>query len=270
MLESSHNIINASLDRRLSRMFSFFSKTIPAALLLAVILSVSAVAQGVGSIPYKGLETDARKEPAVLSHLPDLENVRSQANFATSASGLKSILGDRKILDLIDFSGGTEAATAPYPAGKLLIIEYSAPQDSIDADAQFRSALTDQTDIVYRRIGNYNAFVFDAADKDTANALLDEVKYEKTIQWLGKNPFIISPERAFVLTISDVFLSTVLVILLWVASALFLGGTIGYAFYHFREKRRAAAATFTDAGGMTRLNLDGLTPDFAPERLLSD
>jgi hypothetical protein len=28
--------------------------------------------------------------------------------------------------------------------------------------------------------------------------------------------------------------------------------------------------TYTDAGGMTRLNLDGLTPDIAPDRLLND
>jgi hypothetical protein len=28
--------------------------------------------------------------------------------------------------------------------------------------------------------------------------------------------------------------------------------------------------TFTDAGGMTRLNLDGFTPDIIPDRLLKD
>jgi len=250
-------------------MFTLLSRSIPA-LLLAVILSVSAAAQGVSSLPYKGQEGVDDKTPAVVEHLPDFETVRSQAKFATSVPELKSVLGDRKILDPIDFSGGTEAATAPYEAGKLLIVEYSTPQDSIDADAKFKAALSGQTDPVYRRIGNYNAFVFDPTDANAANALLDKVKYEKTVQWLGKNPFKISAERAFILTISDVFLSTVIVIVLWVAFALFLGGITGYLFYHLREKRRAAAAAFSDAGGMTRLNLDGFTPYFAPDRLLSD
>jgi len=141
-------------------MFTRLSRSIPA-LLLAVILSVSAAAQGVSSLPYKGQEGVDDKTPAVVEHLPDFETVRSQAKFATSVPELKSVLGDRKILDPIDFSGGTEAATAPYEAGKLLIVEYSTPQDSIDADAKFKAALSGQTDPVYRRIGNYNAFVFD-------------------------------------------------------------------------------------------------------------
>ena len=32
---------------------------------------------------------------------------------------------------------------------------------------------------------------FDAADQAAANALLDQVKYEKTVQWLGKDPYLI-------------------------------------------------------------------------------
>ena len=33
-------------------------------------------------------------------------------------------------------------------------------------------------------------FVFDAPDEQTAKRLIDEVKYEQVVQWLGENPNI--------------------------------------------------------------------------------
>jgi hypothetical protein len=123
---------------------------------------------------------------------------------------------------------------------------------------------------VYRRIGNYNVFVFDAADPTSANALLDQVKYEKVVQWLGRNPYIISAERAFVLTTSDIFLSTFLAIVGGLGFAILTGVIAGYAFFSIREYKRASMPTFSDAGGMTRLNLDGFTPDITPKHLLKD
>jgi hypothetical protein len=47
-----------------------------------------------------------------------------------------------------------------------------------------------------------------------------------------------------------------------------VGGLIaGFIYFRLRDKRRAAMSTFTDAGGMTRLNLDGFTPDILTKRL---
>ena len=187
-------------------MFILFLKKFKASLLLACILSLAALGQPVGSPAYNNPENE--EIPVLIEHLPDWESVRYQTTYAKSVVELKSVLGERPVLDLIDFSGGTEAVTALYEAGQLLIIEYSTPQASIEADAEFTAKLTsigDETTI-YRRIGNYNAFVFDAVDQSSANALLDQVKYEKVVQWLGKNPFFISPERAFILTTSDIFI----------------------------------------------------------------
>jgi hypothetical protein len=99
---------------------------------------------------------------------------------------------------------------------------------------------------------------------------LDQVKYEKTVQWLGRNPFDISPERAFVLQTSDLFISTVLVILMGIGFSIVGGLIVGYAFFFVREQKRARMSTFTDAGGMTRLNLDGFTPEIVPKGLLKD
>lgn len=216
-------------------------------------------------------ETDG--VPVLIKHLPDWERVHDQTKFATKLGELKSALGERPILDLIDFSAGTEAVTASYDAGKLLIIEYGSPQGSVDADTKFTTKLASDEQAgstVYRRIGNYNVFVFDAADIAAAGALIDQVKYEKNVQWLGDNPFRISPERAFVLTTSDLFISTVFIILIGIGIAIGGGLITGYVFFYMREQKRAGMLSFSDAGGMTRLNLDGFTPDIVPERRLGN
>ncbi|HVF47634.1 MAG TPA: hypothetical protein VNA17_08725 [Pyrinomonadaceae bacterium] len=235
-----------------------------ARLFLLLVFTLPSLAQHNGSIPYKSQEvSDLDGIPVLLKHLPEWERVKGTARFATSVADLKAALGDRPLLDLIDFSVGTEAVTATYDTGKLLIIEYTSPQGSAEADRAFTAALSQSGDAttVYRRIGNYNALVFDASDRAAAEALLDQVKYEKQIQWLGDNPFIISAERAFVLTTSDIFLSTLLVILIGIGVAIFGGVISGYIFFYMRDGRRAGMHAFSDAGGMTRLNLDGLSSD---------
>lgn len=274
MLRFTHkNTINAVFGRIASKMFKTSLERVIAALFLANIVSLTAFGQSVGSLPYTSPKVSEQDDlPVLIMHLPDWENVRLQTIYAKSVGDLKSALGERPVLDLVDFSAGTEAVTAPYEAGKLLIIEYSTPQGSIGADEQFTEKLASDGDetTVYRRIGNYNAFVFDAADQTAANALLDQVKYEKVVQWLGKNPYIISAERAFVLTTSDIFLSTFIVIVMSLGMAIFVGIISGYVFFSIREYRRSSMPTFSDAGGMTRLNLDGFTPEIAPENLLKD
>lgn len=218
---------------------------------------------------YKTQEySEADGIPVLIKHLPDWESHKGTTFFATKPGELQTALGQRAILEQIDFAAGTEAVTAQYDAGKLLIVEYTSPQASSEADQIF-SQLNDPS-TAYRRIGNYNVFVFDVADAEAANALLDQVKYEKQIQWLGNNPFRTGAERAFVLTTSDIFLSTVIVIMLGIGVAL-VGGLIGgFVYFQMREKRRAAMTTFSDAGGMTRLNLDGFTPEIAAEKLLGE
>lgn len=262
-----------AVDRIIVKMRGSYLIRSIAALYLATVMSLAVTGQPVGSIPYKSQELSEKDGiPVLIKHLPDWEHVRARTTFAVSVPELKTALGERPFLDLIDFSAGTEAVTAPYDAGKLLIIEYSTPQASVDADTKFLAGLAGSGDgtTVYRRIGNYNVLVFDAADPAAAAALIDQVKYEKNIQWLGDNPFRISPERAFVLTTSDIFLSTVIVILMGIGFAIVGGIVSGYIFFSFREYKRAGLPTFTDAGGMTRLNLDGFTPEILPDKLLGD
>jgi hypothetical protein len=216
-------------------------------------------------------ETDG--VPVLLKHLPDWETVSHQAIFANNAQMLKQAMGEHPIVDLIDLTGGTEAVTAQYPAGRLLIIEYMSPQASIEADSRFTQYLSDSgsTDITYRRIGNYNAFVFGAVDAAAANALLDQVKYEKNIQWLGEDPFLFQRlERAFVTSTSDLFISTVEIIVLGFGLSIVGGLIVGIIYFRVRDRQRLSMNAFSDAGGMVRLNLDGLSADTFSDRLLND
>ena len=211
--------------------------------------------------------------PVLIKHLPNWESVRSNAVLVFDENDLRSSLGDRPVFDLIEFRGGTEAVTAVYPEGKLLIVEYTNPQSSSDADIKIKdrlAQLTGVSPIYYRRVGNYNAFIFDSPDEASANLILDQVKYEKTVHWLGKNPYLISAERAFVIDTSDLFLSTVFIILIGIGFSIVGGLLAGFIFFRMRQQKRASMPTFTDAGGMTRLNLDGFTPDLMPRQLLKD
>ena len=232
-----------------------------------------ALAQGPKS-PVKSQEvSEGDGIPVLVKHLPDWEKVKPQSTFATNISTLKSAVGQRPMLDLIDFTAGTEAVTAPYPAGRLVIIEYASPQQSIEADAAFKNSLAQANDgrTFYKRTGNYNIFVFDASDEASANALIEQVKYEKNIQWLGEDPFLFhNLERAFVRQTSDLFFSTVEVIVLGMGLSVVGGLLAGFIYFQLRERRRANMKEYSDAGGMTRLNLDGFTPEISADRLLRD
>lgn len=223
--------------------------------------------------PIKSREvSDADGVPVLIKHLPDWENVRKETIYILNAADLRNALGEKKVFDAIDFAGGTEAVTAAYPQGKLLIVEFTNPQSSIDADARIQQQLAaGNSSVVYRRIGNYNAFVFDAADEAAANALLDRIKYEKMVQWLGTDPFALRrAERDFIEGTASLFFSTVTAIVSGLGLSILAGLVVGFVFFRMRQQKRSQAESFSDAGGMTRLNLDDLTAQTAADRLLND
>lgn len=240
---------------------------------MVVLAAVAAAGQRpVGENKYQAQEIDESTGiPVLMEHLPNYDAIAGKAVFARDLVTLKAALGDRPELELIDFTAGTEAVTAPYDAGKLLIVEYSSPQLSAEADAKFQQAAAGNPALAYRRTGNYNAIVFDVSDRAAADALLDQVHYQKQIQWLGENPFDqIGKERAFIIQTESLFVSTLLVIGAGIGMAIVGGLLIGLLYFLHTEKRRRGMAAFSDAGGMTRLNLDGFTPEILPERLLGE
>ena len=242
----------------------------------AVFLLVNGMnAQNNASSPIKSREvSDDDGIPVLIKHLPDWENARNRATYILNQNDLRNALGSRELFDLIEFESGTEAVTASYPEGRLLLIEYMTPQSSIDADQKINQHLEQSgqsQSVVYRRIGNYNVFVFDSNDAIAANALVDQIKYEKNVQWLGEDPFLLKrAERALVQGLSELFIATTLTIVGGIGISILLGIVVGIVFFRLREQKRATIQEFSDAGGMTRLNLDGLTPQTAPDRLLND
>ncbi|MCA1589629.1 MAG: hypothetical protein LC734_04415 [Acidobacteria bacterium] len=206
-------------------------------------------------------ETDG--VPVLLKHLPNYDSVRGTAVFARSTHDLRRLLGPRPVIELIELVGGNEAVAAAYPDGKVLIVEYPTPQAAGDADTRFRQRLAETSEgsaVFYRRIGNYSAFVFDAPTEVAAAGLLDQIKYEKNVQWLSEDPFYLKKvERAFIYTTRDIFIATVFVIVLGIVGSTLTGIGAGFLFFRYREMRRAERTAFSDAGGLTRLNLDELS-----------
>jgi hypothetical protein len=238
-------------------------------------LTSGILAQNDSATPIKSREvSDEDGIPVLIKHLPDWQNARNRATYILNQNDLRNALGWREVFDLIEFESGTEAVTADYDAGKLLLIEYMTPQASVDADGKINQRLAESgqnQSVVYRRIGNYNVFVFEITDTVAANALLDEIKYEKTVQWLGEDPFLLKrAERAIVVGLSELFVATTLTIIGGLGLSVLTGIIVGIIFFRFREQKRAEMQEFSDAGGMTRLNLDGFTPPIASERLLKD
>lgn len=225
-------------------------------LLLLVFLSAPLSAQ----TGYASQEiSDSDGIPVLIKHLPFWESVVGHSQITNNVADLRRLLGDRPIFESLEFVPGTEAVFAPYTAGILLLIEYPTPQAASEADAKFQLIAQSQP-VVYRRIGNYSTFVLDASDTNAANTLLDQIKYEKTVQWLGEDPFLIKKfERYIATTGRDVALSTVFFIVVVFSTAIVLGVIVGLLYFRFREKQRAGMAAFSDAGGLTRLNLDDLS-----------
>ncbi|MGH9947188.1 MAG: hypothetical protein ACRD6X_08325 [Pyrinomonadaceae bacterium] len=239
-------------------------KTLVAAIILFAAASVSVIAQQERYSDVKSQEiSESDGVPVLMKHLPEWENVKSSAVFIQDTNALKSTLGSRPVFEFVEFSGGTEAVFANYQAGKLLIIEYTTPQASVYADAKFTTYLAENPSdppTVYRRIGNYSAFVFDAGDQNAAIGLLDQIAYEKKVQWLGEDPFLLAKiERYFAVTGRDVAISAVLWIVMWLGIVIVVGIASGFLFFNMRERKRASRTAFSDAGGLTRLNLDELS-----------
>ncbi|MEO8647858.1 MAG: hypothetical protein ABI539_01705 [Acidobacteriota bacterium] len=150
----------------------------------------------------------------------------------------------------------------------MLIVEFISPQASSGTDQKVREFLASRSGppVAYRRVGNYNVFVFDAPNIDAANTLIDEVKYEKSVQWLGEDPYLLRRvERYFVTTTRDIFISTVLWIIGGIGLSVLAGIVSGFIFFRFREQQRARRETYSDAGGLTRLNLDELSEPIIQE-----
>jgi hypothetical protein len=235
------------------------------------ILFVLLISSSIFAQKTKPTQLNNNEIPPIVQHLPAWEQVQANAKLINNANDLRKNFPESQLADLVKFDGGTEGVTADYQQGKFLLIEFTNPQLATEQDETFKNFLTKtpQTQqISYRRIGNYAAFVFNSTSEASANELFDQIQYQKVVKWLGEDPYwYAKAERAYLNTTGDMLLSTVFAIVGGIGGAIFLGGSIGFFVFYLRKNRRNNAEAFSDAGGMTRLNLDDLSDEI---RLLKD
>lgn len=203
--------------------------------------------------------------PAVIEALPEYKSLGDKAVYIKDMAGLKNAAGEQKVFEAISFEGGTDAAAADYEAGKLVIIEFDTPQGAFEADKQIKQILPQSAGAYYRRVGNFAVFVFNANDEASSNALIDRVKYEKKVQWIGEDPYIDQKyQRAnheYIQSTLAMFVGSIKAVVAGMLTTLALGVICGYLYFRMRSKKQEEMHAYSDAGGMTRLNLDGLSED---------
>jgi hypothetical protein len=217
--------------------------------------------------------------PALIKHLPNPDEAQKTAVFLHSFTNLDQLGLQQGVLTAVQSLGNADAALAAYGPSKVLVIEFNTPQlakendDRITARIQELWKLGEPAPKAYRRVGNYSVFVFDAPDDASARQLLDQVKYEQVVQWLGENPNILKQaQQHYVNTTLGVLVAVLKASGYALLACLGLGGLAGaLLFTHRRAQQQKNLATFSDAGGMLRLNLDDLTVrETDPARLLRD
>lgn len=214
--------------------------------------------------------------PILVMHLPDWQKkVGEEYGYATSLPALQKVAGNQPALDAFEFDSAVEAVTAKYEAGRLVVVEFPTPQHSVDADGAIKRRIEElkaagqPVPSLYSRVGNYSVFVFDAPDFAAAEKLASQVKYEKDVRWLGRNPHAEEKAvRAYTSTMGNVILTTLVTTGFAILLCLGVGGLIGGAVFLHRRSRQAAEQVYTDAGGMVRLNIEDLNTPPATSNLL--
>jgi len=215
--------------------------------------------------------------PALIQHLPPPEEAQKNAVFLKNFSDINKLGLQQPVLSAIESGGDADVALANYASSKLLIIEFHTPQLAADNDHRIIARIHELWKLgqpapaAYRRVGNYSVFVFDAPDEQTAKQLIDQVKYEQVVTWLGENPNILKEaEKRYVNTTLGVLVAVLKASGYAAVLCLGVGGLIGGLLFSYRRAQQKDVTAFSDAGGMLRLNLDELSAETNPSRLLRE
>lgn len=224
-----------------------------------------------------GLDQGEGDIPALLKHLPNPEEAQRTAIYLNSFTDLNELAIQQGVLSAVESGGNADAAFAAYGPSKVLIVEFNTPQLAGDNDRRIIARIQELWKLgqpapaAYRRVGNYSVFVFDAPDEQTAKQLIDQVKYEQVVRWLGENPNIFKEaEKRYINTTLGVLVAVLKASGYALIACLGLGGLFGGLLFTYRRAQQKAVTAYSDAGGMLRLNLDELTPETDPGRLLRE
>ena len=247
---------------------------------LVRILGVNAQPEALRELAQALSETLDKGEndiPVLIKHLPNPEEAEKTAVYLNSFADLNQLGMEQPVFSAIESGGNADAVLAYYGPSKLLIVEFNTPQLAAENDRRIISRIHELWNLgqpapsAYRRVGNYSVFVFDAPDEQTAKQLIDQVKYEQVVQWLGDNPNIFKEaEKRYINTTLGVLVAVLKASGFALITCLGLGGLIGGLLFNHRRAQQRDVAAYSDAGGMLRLNLDEMTPETNPARLLQE
>lgn len=220
--------------------------------------------------------SSAAEPPLLPTYLPEQSKISNSEKYLVGPEGIGRIAPISDLKNAIDFTGGTHAALADYNHGNgkmsVLLVEFQSPQFAIDGLAKMQSHFNslsqeEQKKRILRRVGNYAVEAVNVSDTKAAEELLKQIKYMVTVHWEGKDvsdiPLPFRPPdpaalREVIQTghfIVAAFYWIGVLLVSTVATGIFAGG----AFFYWRRAQRRKLGLedgFTDAGGMTRLNLD--------------
>jgi len=212
--------------------------------------------------------------PVLVKHLPDWQNGQKHAVYLSSFKLLDAVVANQPVLTAVSAEGDADAVVSNYGSSRLLIVEFNTPQLAVENDQRIVARIQElwkqgqPAPSAYRRVGNYSVFVFDAPSEQVAKALIDQIKYEQVVQWLGENPNILKEaERRYVETTLGVFLAVVKASGAAALACFAIGGFLGALLFSHRRAQQKSIEAYSDAGGMLRLNIDELTPQTDPAKL---
>ena len=221
------------------------------------------------------LENGEGEIPVLVKHLPQWEEAQKRLVYLARFKSLNDILPGQSILESVNSEGDADAVATNYGGAQLLIVEFNTPQLAADNDRSITARIQElqsqgqPAPFSYRRVGNYSVFVFNAENEQAANALIDQVKYEQLVHWLGENPNAIErAQRDYYLTTAGVLVAVIKASGLSLLACFAIGGLFGAWLFNRRRAQQRTAEAFSDAGGMLRLNIDEMTPKSDPARLL--
>jgi hypothetical protein len=213
--------------------------------------------------------------PILVKHLPQWETAETNVVYLAGFRSLKELVRNQAILEAVTSEGDADAVRATYGTAQFLLVEFNTPQLASDNDRAITAklnALRQQGQPLptsYRKVGNYSVFVFNAASEAEANNLIDQVEYAQMVTWLGNNPYLLEQvQKEYYETTAGVLVAVVLASGLSLLACFGLGGLIGAVIFSRRRAQQRAAEAYSDAGGMLRLNLDDITPQSDPAKLL--
>ena len=213
--------------------------------------------------------------PILVKHLPDWERAQENALYFAGFTSLKEIVPNQPVLEAVTSEGDADAVRTTYGNANFLLVEFNTPQLAGDNDRAITAKLQElksqnqPVPSAYRKVGNYSVFVFGAPTEQAANELIDKVEYAQMVTWLGNNPYLLEKaQRDYYETTAGVLVSVVKASGLSLLACLTIGGLLGALLFGRRRAQQRAAEAYSDAGGMLRLNLDEITPQHDPAKLL--